>query len=158
LLERLPERVFQCPRQKCGHLFIARYELFQHLGHKLSDCVPFKIANTECSDEIAKLSPNFCEIYNQAQKAEQSDWLLVAGPGYRKALEFLIKDYAIKLHPTEEEKIKKMELGRCIQEYMKNEMVRETATRVKEHYRARTIRARTTRSRAPSARRFYVRP
>jgi hypothetical protein len=77
----------------------------------------------------ATLSPNFYAIYNQTQKAEESGWILVAGPGYRKALEFLIKDYAAKLHPADEEMIKKMELGPCIQQYMKNDMVKDTAQR-----------------------------
>ena len=36
-----------------------------------------------------KISPNFCEIANQAQKSEYQEWNFVAGPGYRKALEFL---------------------------------------------------------------------
>jgi hypothetical protein len=75
------------------------------------------------------LSPDFYEIYNQAQKAERSDWVLVAGPGYRKALEFLIKDYACNLHPDEIEKIRKMELGPCIQQYMINPLVKDTAQR-----------------------------
>jgi hypothetical protein len=63
-------------------------------------------------------------------KAEESGWVLVAGPGYRKALEFLIKDYACGLHPEKTDKIKKMELGQCIQEFMINQMVKETAKRV----------------------------
>ena len=33
------------------------------------------------------------EKMNQAHKAEMCKLKLVAGPGYRKALEFLIKDY-----------------------------------------------------------------
>ena len=97
--------------------------------YKLTGCVPLKLADAVCPEEITRLSRDFYEIYNQAQKAEESGWVLVEGPGYRKALEFLIKDYACRLNPEEAEKIKKMELGPCIQQYMKNPMVKETAQR-----------------------------
>jgi hypothetical protein len=90
------ERVLQCPRQRCGHLFIARYASYPYGGHRLTECVPLKLTDAGCPKEVISLSPNFYAIYNQAQKAEESGWILVAGPGYRKALEFLIKDYATK--------------------------------------------------------------
>ena len=122
------ERVFQCPRDKCGHLFIARYVRGSG-ALTLWKCVPFELQDAGCQAEVRALSPNFYDIFNQAQKAERSGWILVAGPGYRKALEFLIKDFACKQHPAETDKIKKIELGPCIQEYIKNELVRETATR-----------------------------
>jgi len=123
------ERVLQCPRRKCGHLFIARYFANAHGYHRLAESVPITLGNVECPEELTKLSTNFYAIYNQAHKAEESGWVLVAGPGYRKALEFLIKDYAIKLHPADEEKIKKMELGPCIRQYVKNDMVKDTTQR-----------------------------
>jgi len=95
----------------------------------LTDCAPTTLANFTCNEEIRALSPNYYEIYDQSQKAEKSGWKAVAGPGFRKALEFLVKDYACKMHPGEIEKIKKAELGACIQNYMVNNMVRETAKR-----------------------------
>jgi hypothetical protein len=124
------ERVLRCPRLECGHFFVARYANFGGQGqYKLQSCLPLNIADAVCSAEVIALSPNFYAIYNQAHKAEKSEWVLVAGPGYRKALEFLIKDYAMQLQPGAADHIKKIELGPCIQEYMKNEMVRETAKR-----------------------------
>lgn len=123
------ERVLRCPRSECGHFFVAQYGRYTPSQYNLRVSVPFNIRDAACPEEIKTLSPNFYYIYNQATKAEKSEWLLVAGPGYRKALEFLVKDYAIKLKPEAVEQIKKIELGQCIQEYMKNEMVRETAKR-----------------------------
>jgi hypothetical protein len=126
------ERVFQCPRVKCGHLFIARYRPDSMYGQlRLHDCVPFELGDDDLPTEIEAVSKDFCLIFNEAHKAERFRLLLIAGPGYRKSLEFLIKDYACKLHPDpdEQEKVKKMELGACIQKYMKNDMVRETARR-----------------------------
>ncbi len=42
----------------------------------------------------------------------------IAGVGYRKSLEFLVKDYAIRYFPNETDKIKKMLLGPVIKEYL----------------------------------------
>ena len=124
------ERIFQCPRSQCGHLFVGRYTPWgPSQVYALRKCVPLELQDASVSPEIRALSPDFYDVFNQAQKAERSGWVLVAGPGFRKALEFLIKDFACKLHPTETDTIKKIELGLCIQEYMANEMVKETARR-----------------------------
>ena len=40
--------------------------------------------------------------------------------GYRKALEFLVKDYAIKNNSDEEQEIKEMYLADCIKKYIAN--------------------------------------
>jgi hypothetical protein len=50
-------------------------------------------------------------------------------PRVRKALEFLIKDYVIKNHPTKAEEVKKMLLGNCIKDYVSDDRVKQVATR-----------------------------
>ena len=47
--------------------------------------------------------------------------------GYRKALEFLIKDYAISLNPNNSEEIKRKMLGQCINDYMENDKLKALA-------------------------------
>ena len=42
----------------------------------------------------------------------------IAGVGYRKAAEFLIKDYVISKNPSDEEHIKSIMLGQVIAEYL----------------------------------------
>jgi hypothetical protein len=70
-------------------------------------CVPVELRSIGQSATISKVSPDFCAIYEEAFKAEQYSLLLVAGPGYRKALEFLIKDYIIgRLTETDAEKLR----------------------------------------------------
>jgi len=54
---------------------------------------------------------------------------LVAGPGYRKALEFLVKDFLIKLTPEEEKTIKATFLGSLIRERVKDQNLRACAER-----------------------------
>lgn len=79
------------------------------------------------SDAIKELSERFVNIYDQSHFAEESNLNEICGMGYRKALEFLIKDYAIKLHPEDEEKIKKTQLAPCINTYIDNERIKSLA-------------------------------
>lgn len=64
--------------------------------------------------EIFNFSPMFKEIYEQALTAEKVKLEQIAGMGFRKALEFLIKDYLILKKPQDEEEIKEKFLGKCI--------------------------------------------
>jgi hypothetical protein len=128
------ERTFRCPDAKCERTFVARYErtsITNQTHFELRTCVPAELFDLVCSEIIAKISPDYCQIYNQAHKAEQYNLETIAGPGYRKALEFLIKDYVSMLHPKPEdkEKIKTMLLGNCIATYVKNERINATAAR-----------------------------
>jgi len=75
------------------------------------------------------VSPSFVDIYAQASAAE--DWGLnqICGPGYRKALEFLVKDYCLSSKPEHEKEIRKTLLGSCIKEYIEDSNVKECAKR-----------------------------
>lgn len=71
-------------------------------------------------DEIVgEILPEFMEIYHQAQKAEQLSLDKISGMAYRKALEFLIKGFAIHKNPDKKEKIQnhKYFLNNCINDY-----------------------------------------
>jgi len=133
------ERLLRCPSQKCLRLFIARYFRTQPqtTTYFLHSCVPVEVKSITQSATISKVSPDFCCIYGEAYKAEQYGLPLVAGPGYRKALEFLIKDYIIgQLKETdaaklavEKAKVEKTLLGTCIRDYVKSDQIKEIAKR-----------------------------
>jgi hypothetical protein len=125
------ERVLQCPNTSCQVLFIAQYERHHQNAavYNWKRSVPFEFIPTTLTETIKSVSPDFCEIYGQAEKAEQHGLSLVAGPGYRKALEFLIKDYACGLHGDKKAEIEKMLLGACIAEYVKSEQIKQIAKR-----------------------------
>ncbi len=128
--ERFAEVLFQCPRHACQRLFIARYyDKFGYGDYDLVECAPKTLQTSVYSERIQKASPFFCEIYDQAYKAEQMQLLQVCGPGYRKSLEFLIKDYVSELNPGEADKIKEMWLARCIETYVTDANIKETAKR-----------------------------
>jgi hypothetical protein len=130
--DQVLERVLKCPRRDCQRLFIARYQTRANTNHYyLAYSVPFELEDYAFNPVLKTVSPDFCSIYDEAQKAEQRRLTLVCGPGYRKALEFLIKDYVSKLHSTPEDKakIEKMPLMACITEYVKDPKVKAMAAR-----------------------------
>ena len=94
---------------------------------KLVNSYP-KVPDTHKFDEnIKELSTNFCDIFNQAYAAEQMNLNEIAGIWYRKALEFLIKDYCIVKNKSEEEKIKKEPLSQVITNYILSDKIKNLA-------------------------------
>jgi Domain of unknown function (DUF4145) len=69
------------------------------------------------------------EIRNQVAVAESGNLDQLVGIGLRKALEFLVKDFAISQHKAEEENIKKMMLGPCINQYLPDGKIKQCAER-----------------------------
>ena len=57
------------------------------------------------------MSPLFVETYSQAEIAESQQLLQICGVGYRKALEYLVKDYLCWKHPEDTEQILSEFLG-----------------------------------------------
>lgn len=74
--------------------------------------------NVSLAENVEKVSPMFVKIYNEAVQAEQEGLEHIAGVGYRKAAEFLIKDYVIAKNPDQEEQVKDMFLGKVISKYL----------------------------------------
>lgn len=66
------------------------------------------------SDKITDLSATFVQTYEQAQYAESSGLNQICGIGYRKALEYLVKDYLCHKVPADENAIKTEALGRSL--------------------------------------------
>jgi hypothetical protein len=118
------EVYFRCSNRKCQHLIIASYALdfgasqgsFQYFN--LVGTLPYKPVERKFSESITGISPSFATIFNQASAAEGYQLPDVAGPGYRKALEFLLKDYAIKLRPSDAAAIRQMQLANVILTYL----------------------------------------
>lgn len=110
---------FRCSRSACKKYFAVEY-IF------VSPSRPCSIAEynyrpsikVKLPENIEKVSPIFVEIYSQATVAEREVLDQIAGVGYRKAAEFLIKDYAISKNPSDEEHIKSIMLGKVIAEYL----------------------------------------
>lgn len=110
-----------CP--SCNNVFIATHDSWGNVVL----CEPNRFVEKAFTDELATLSPQFVKIYNQASAAEGSSLDEIAGIGYRKALEFLIKDFAISQNSDDADKIKNMQLSPCINEYIDNAKIKQLA-------------------------------
>jgi hypothetical protein len=117
-----------CPRYECGALFIAKYRGGGR-WFELVRCYPSSKADKEFPEEVSKLSPDFVAIYNQAHHAEQEGLDLICGVAYRKSLEYMIKDYVLRMYPEDESKIKSMPLQQCIQKFITEHSIKLMAER-----------------------------
>jgi len=125
------EASFRCPNSKCHKLFIGRYTQKSGGGYTLSQTQPKSHNPHKFPVTINLISSQFEEIYNQALQAEEEDLEEICGPGYRKALEFLIKDYLISKQsdPEEIKKIKQEYLGTAIANRIPASNIKEVAKR-----------------------------
>ena len=79
------------------------------------------------SENIENVSKRFIEIYKQASIAESENLAEICGMGYRKALEFLIKDYAILKNPDLKSTIKSLPLSKVINTYVESSHIKTLA-------------------------------
>ena len=119
-----------CQCTNCDETFILEYERTRmtQFGFKQLHPNP-TLERRDFSEIINSISPSFADIYNQAYGAYQLNLNHICGMGYRKALEFLIKDYTIQKRPDAEEAIKKALLGACINNYVTDVRIKEIANR-----------------------------
>lgn len=124
---------FKCPC--CEQVFFAKYQLNpMGIGYMDNELYPFEIIGghkkrLDFSSEIMELSKDFVDNYNDAYIAEQSGCSHIGGIAYRRAFEFLVKDYAIKFNPQDIESIKKMNLSECVKKYIKDEETKDLLLR-----------------------------
>ena len=129
------ELVFQCTRHKCFHLFIGSYSrdydtnLRLNTYFSLKGTAPTAFVDPPIHSDIAECSPMFTTIFCQAAAAEEAGLDQVAGVGYRKSLEFLIKDYCILVHPNDAEQIKAAFLGTVISRWVDDPRLKECVRR-----------------------------
>lgn len=109
---------FQCP--SCNHYSVSEYTITDKTSNyaELVNYSYTKKVEVELPKNINKVSKEFVKIYKQAATAEEYNLMSICGVAYRKAAEFLIKDYAIMKHPEQEDYIKKAPLGKIISELL----------------------------------------
>ncbi len=108
--DEIVEVVFKCSRNECKRYFIAYYSKVGRHGDYFTLAqvgVPEYFKPIEFPNEINMTSPKFRRIYNQAYIAESMGLDEVCGGGYRKSLEYLVKDYLSVKYPERAEEIKK---------------------------------------------------
>lgn len=128
------EIVYRCPRQRCARSFIAGYRQYS-LGlravgpYQLRWLQPTAFKAPAFEPEIVEVSPQFAVIFGQAAQAESLHLDQIAGVGFRKALEFLVKDYCISEQPDQAEAIRSELLGQTISKRVSDPNVKQCASR-----------------------------
>lgn len=124
------DTVFLCPNKRCKRMFIGGYtRSFPAHYFTLRTLQPRTLQKVRVVEEAQDISPQFAEIFAQATQAEQYGLVEIAGVGYRKSLEYLIKDYCVAQHPEKEEDIKKRPIAQVIESFVTNENIKQCAKR-----------------------------
>lgn len=126
----LPDKVinsmFLCPA--CERIFVGIYTVvYKGAASYPQNVIPSNTFRRDFSSNIETLSPKFCQIYNESLNAENQGLTEICGMGYRKALEFLVKDFAISENPDDEESIKSKMLSNCISDHIDNKKIQTLA-------------------------------
>ncbi|WP_299032422.1 hypothetical protein [uncultured Anaerococcus sp.] len=108
----------QC--QYCGEYFALSYKIkFIATSRKyVTEYIPYTYSydpNLVIPDEISSFSKDFKEIYRQSLIAEHYKLNQIAGIGYRKATEFLVKDFLINHKKMDKDKTSKLPLKQAIE-------------------------------------------
>ena len=120
--------------QNCNETFITQYEVSWDEQKsatttrtvrtvKMLYSEPNRFTPMTFDERLERLSPKFVKIFNQALAAENKQLDEITGLGIRKALEFLVKDYAIHFYPDDTDKIKSMNLSACIKQYIDDKRI-----------------------------------
>lgn len=131
------QRVYRCANHRCGVVFLANYKQVKqssgsHNYYFYKHCSPGSPIPPQVPDLVAKVSRSFAEIYKQASEAEHHGLTDICGGGYRKSLEFLVKDYLISISDQigkSEKQIKNKSLGNCIEDHIDDVKTKQIAKR-----------------------------
>jgi hypothetical protein len=89
--------------------------------------VPRTIPPTLASPTLMKIAPSFSKIYDETSAAELAGLTELLGAGYRRALEFLVKQYLIFMNPGKTETYENAALRSCIKDHIDDETIKELA-------------------------------
>lgn len=131
--------IYKCPNGECKSLIIRDCYDSQENLISMSHLIP-KAFDFSQYPGIQEIAPNFIKLYNDARKIEQLWYKEIAWPWYRKAIEYLIKDFVIhtKIPDIVEENIEdneqwqeiaKMSIASCIDKYLDNPTLKEISKR-----------------------------
>ena len=128
---------YRCPVEKCRALFVATYRMdtsppTSTTGRLLDSPPLFWVEEVGFPESVGRISPTFVVIYNQANRAEQNGLDQVAGPGYRKALEHLVKDFLADMYVSDQKKkneVLQSLLGACIEKHVDDLRLKAVAKR-----------------------------
>lgn len=124
---------WNCSNEDCGKIFLVIHKLDgdQFIFSRFLNGLPkgpnwpkpiedLKSGNPKIPEQPEQT--RFVKTYLQSLVAENSGLDEIAGMGYRKAIEYLVKDWAILLKPEDKDKIENSWLGGVINDYYDGEL------------------------------------
>lgn len=127
------EIIFRCPSSECREVFIGYYAEVGIASntYRYHSGRPASYLEREFTSTIMEISPDFSIIYNEALTAENLGLAQICGAGYRKAVEFLVKDYLLAgiTDAAVIESVKKEALGSCIANRIEEPTIKAVAKR-----------------------------
>jgi hypothetical protein len=119
--------IFRCAYVGCRQFYFGYYGPMPQ--SELTAIKPSKPDSTVFTDAVREISPVFVEVFGEAEEAAQLGLKQIAGPGYRKAFEYLIKDYAKSLSPTKASEIESKFAGAVVTEFIGDARIQAVAKR-----------------------------
>lgn len=124
---------WQCTNSSCLKVFIVLYKLgesefefsrfFNGLPKGPNWPKPIlELKSGDVENQNIPIQSKFIKTYLQSLVAENSGLDELAGMGYRKSIEYLVKDWAIQSNPEEIEIIKNKWLGQIITDYFTGDL------------------------------------
>ena len=125
---------WECRFNQCGRTFVVShindnngfYKIERNLnGLPKGPIWPEPILNLKDGrtiDTEEETDSKFIKTYLQSLEAESNGYDEIAGMGFRKAIEYLVKDWSIQTNPTEKEKILGLWLSSIIKRYFSGDL------------------------------------
>ena len=124
----------RCPGCSNNSFFLLRIRDKQNQENPSDDTDiyidPAPVLNATYNPCLDEISQNFGVLYRQAQQAELYGLDGLVGIGYRKAMEFLLKDWIISEHQDDRKKVIDLPLAQCIDIYITDTVLKEGIKRV----------------------------
>jgi hypothetical protein len=129
--------VFNCANQDCHRIFVgvyknigtqitANFHFWRFLdGFPKEPEWPKPIQDLKSGSKGAQdgsIPTRFIKTYLQSLQAQQNGLEELAGMGFRKAIEYLVKDWAIQKNPGRRDEIQKEWLGKVISDYYQGDL------------------------------------
>ncbi|WP_141452842.1 DUF4145 domain-containing protein [Pseudoxanthomonas sp. z9] len=118
---------YRCPSSQCMGLFVSYYASVRSTTYEFQGSAPKRATRPDFPGAISETSPTFVEIMGQVAEAEARSLDQLVGIGLRKALEFLVKDYASLLQPEKTTGIRSSTLAQCIENYVTDTNIKQCA-------------------------------
>ena len=118
---------FRCGYHNCRYFFLCDYATAD--TDTILSVRPLKPNVGTFPDPVVKVSATFIAIFAEAEEAKALGLHQIAGPGYRKAFEFLIKDYAKTLAPEKAKEIEEKFAGAVVNEFIQDTRIQRVAKR-----------------------------